>query len=114
MRFCRAIGKFLRGIKRFLVRMLTGPNGGISSKRVNGTMLIQAAIVLGFFIAFSKTRPAAVEVLKLFLYTGAAILGVGNLMENIKIGAPRGPVINNADPKSDNHGGGGKANGPSL
>jgi hypothetical protein len=113
MRLFIAIGRCLRGLKRFLVRMLTGPNGGISSKRVNGTILIQAAIVLGFFIAFHKTRAAALEVLKLFLYAGAAILGAGNLLENIKIGAPRRPAARNQVSRGEN-GGGGKVNGPSL
>ena len=111
MRFLRADAIFWKGIKDFLVSMMTGPNGDVSSKRVNGTELIQAAVVLGFFIAFHRTQAVAVEVLKLFLYVGAAILGVGNLMENIKIGIPG---TGNGVPKASDGNEGGKDHGSGL
>jgi hypothetical protein len=74
----------------------------------------EAAVVLGFFIAFHQTQAAALEVLKLFLYVGAGILGVGNLMENIRIGVPGTPAVNNTVPRTVNSDEGGKVSGPSL
>jgi hypothetical protein len=114
MRFFRAIAGFFKEIKVLLVSMMTGPNGDVSSKRVNGTILIQAAIVLGFFIAFHKAQAVALEVVRLFLYVGAAILGVGNLMENIRIGGPSRQMPNNTVSKGDYNAEGVKINGPGL
>lgn len=102
MKFFRAIANLFKGISDFWVSMMTGPHGDISSKRVNGTELIQAAIGLGFFIAFLRTQAVALEVLKLFLYVGAGILGVGNLMENIKIGISGASAVTSATQKAVN------------
>jgi hypothetical protein len=86
MKFFAVIGSFFKGVASFITSMLTGPGGDISSKRTNGTELIQAGIVLGFLISFQKTEGVAIEVVKVFIYTGIILLGGGTLAENIKLG----------------------------
>ncbi len=82
------ITKLVTDIKEFFNSMFTNPTSGdVSSKRVNGTELIQAAIVLGFLVALNKQQLAnaevALNIIYAFLIAGLAFFGI-TIVDNFK------------------------------
>jgi hypothetical protein len=82
---------------KFFISMLTGKSGNVSSKRFNGTILVFAGIFLGIFASIYKTQDLTLEVIKIFVYSGAILLGGGTLMENINFGGNKGNKQNDKE-----------------
>lgn len=66
-------------MKEFIAKVLTGPGGGISSKRIYSGILIISGIIL----AFLNLNPENVRTL---IYGGCGLLGVGAFAERITLG----------------------------